>query len=101
MLIYNVTINLEDDIHQDWLNWMKNKHIPDVMATGLFEDHRILKLLTPLPETKGPTYAVQYFCKDQATLNRYQTVHAPRLQEEHIARYQNKFVAFRTILEEV
>ncbi|MGF1532666.1 MAG: DUF4286 family protein [Bernardetiaceae bacterium] len=101
MLIYNVTINIDEDIHTDWLQWMQTEHIPEVMNTGLFVQHRILRLLTPLPETKGPTYAVQYYCHSQQQLDRYQTAHAPRLQHAHNLRYANKFVAFRTVLEVV
>ncbi|MEM6299455.1 MAG: DUF4286 family protein [Bacteroidota bacterium] len=101
MLIYNVTINIEEAVHQDWLTWMKETHIPDVLKTGCFTDYRLLHLLTPLPETKGPTYAIQYFCESQALLNKYQSLFAPTLQQEHLQRFPNKFVAFRTILEEV
>ena len=37
MIIYNVTVSLVDQtIHEEWLNWMKTKHIPDVMNTGCF-----------------------------------------------------------------
>lgn len=101
MLVYNITINLEEEVHYQWLDWMKRKHIPDVMATGLFTEYRLLRLLTPLPETKGPTYAVQYSCEKQEKLDKYQQQHAPRLQQEHIERFANKFVAFRTVLKEV
>ncbi|MCE3229382.1 MAG: hypothetical protein K0S32_3933, partial [Bacteroidetes bacterium] len=33
MFIYNVTVNISNDIHTDWLKWMKEIHIPDVMKT--------------------------------------------------------------------
>ena len=35
MIIYNVTMNVESDIHDEWLNWMRNTHIPKYFATGL------------------------------------------------------------------
>ncbi len=28
MIIYNVTITVEDDIKEDWLSWIKKEHIP-------------------------------------------------------------------------
>ena len=31
MIIYNVTVSLSPEIEKDWLNWMKSKHIADVM----------------------------------------------------------------------
>ena len=46
MIIYNVTVSLVDQsIHQDWLKWMKEIHIPEVMDTGFFLDNKICRLL--------------------------------------------------------
>lgn len=101
MLIYNVTINIEESVHQDWLQWMKTVHIPDVMNTGCFESNKICKVLNTQPDEIGYTYAVQYFCVNSEMLANYQNKFAPKLQKEHLARYDGKFVAFRTLLEEV
>lgn len=97
MIIYNVTINIEDDVREEWLQWMKESHIPKVMKTGLFIENRICKLLS---ETEvGTTYAIQYTCKSMDDYTTYQQEHAPRLQQEHTQRYKDRFVAFRTLLE--
>ena len=36
MIIYNVTVNVDEDVLSQWLRWMSENHIPDVMKTGLF-----------------------------------------------------------------
>ena len=36
MVIYNVTVNIDDSAHDEWLIWIK-EHIPQVLATGKFE----------------------------------------------------------------
>ena len=36
MYIYNVTINIEETVHDKWLHWMKEEHIPAMLATGKF-----------------------------------------------------------------
>ena len=36
MLIYNVTINIEESVEKEWLAWMQQVHIPEVIATGKF-----------------------------------------------------------------
>ena len=36
MLVYNVTVKVNTDIHEEWLEWMKKTHIPEVLATGYF-----------------------------------------------------------------
>lgn len=99
MIIYNVTVNIEDDVHDVWLEWMKQNHIPDVLATGKFTDARICKLL--VDEQQGTTYTVQYTCDTMDDYNDYQSNHAPRLQKEHLNKFEGKFVAFRSIMKVV
>lgn len=101
MIIYNVTINVEDQIHSDWLNWMKEVHIPDVMNTGCFIDNKICKVLSVQQDEQGHTYAIQYTCENEIQLNKYQEEFASKLQKEHLDKYNGKFVAFRTILKVV
>ena len=100
MLLYNVTIKIDVNVHGDWLTWMKEVHIPDVMRTGLFTASQICHILGE-DETEGVTYAIQYHCPDLATFQRYQREHAPRLQAEHRDRYRDRYVAFRTLMETV
>jgi hypothetical protein len=97
MIVYNVTINVDTDVHEQWLRWMKETHIPDVMATGLFLDSRMFKVLAD--DEGGITYAVQYTCADLSTYERYRDEHASRLQAETQKHYGGKFAAFRTLLE--
>jgi hypothetical protein len=99
MIIYNVTVNVEEEIHSDWIAWMKEVHIPDVMGTGYFVEHKIAKVLSTQPDETGHTYAIQYTCNSMRDLDEYQEKHAPKLQQDHSSRYEGKFVAFRTLLE--
>ena len=98
MLIYNVTVNIDDEVHEEWLQWMKSDHIPEVMKCGLFKSNMMLKVLA---DDEGHTYSIQYRCESEYKLKDYFENHAPRLQHEHTEKYKDKFVAYRTILEEV
>ena len=101
MIIYNVTVNVEDDVHTDWIAWMKEIHIPEVMNTGYFLENKIAKVLSTQEDETGHTYAIQYTCNSMNDLDEYQEKCAPKLQEDHTNRYAGKFVAFRTLLEVV
>ncbi len=95
-IIYNVTVNIDHEVHDDWLNWMKINHIPAVLETGCFIEAKLSKILAE--ESGGLSYSIQYLCQNSAILDEYQEKHAPRLQAEHNAKYQGKFAAFRTLL---
>ncbi len=98
MIIYNVTINIDDSCHDEWLDWMKNTHIPDMLATKKFTEARILKVLVE-EEMGGTTYSVQYTTKNKETLHTYYEEDAARLRQEGLKKFADKFVAFRTELE--
>lgn len=99
MIIYNVTVNIDHEVHDDWVQWMRETHIPDVMATGYFLENRFAKVLAD--DQGGTTYAIQYLCNNMIDLDEYQREHAPKLQKEHTERFEGRFVAFRTLLETV
>ena len=100
MLIYNVTIQLQHSIHQDWLYWMQTKHIPEVMATNCFEGYQLVKLLD-VDETEGVTYAAQYYAANKEAYDTYIKQFAPALREDSIKMWGNKFIGFRSLMEVV
>lgn len=99
MIVYNVTVKIDHSVHDEWFKWMKEVHIPEVLATGYFHDNKMMKVL--IDEEDGMTYSIQYRVDSWEKLEAYQKNEAPRLQADHSNRYKDKFVAFRTLLEEV
>lgn len=97
MIIYNVTINIENEVHDEWLKWMREIHIPDVMQTGCFIENKLCRVL--VEEESGTTYSFQYTCKTMDDYLNYKQLHAARLQKDVSEKFANKFVAFRTLLE--
>lgn len=100
MIVYSVTIKIDIDIHNEWMDWMKAKHIPDVLATKKFVDYKMLRILAE-DEQEGITYNIQYRAASMSDYFDYLNDFAPALQLEHSAKYKDKFVAFRTLLKEV
>lgn len=97
-ILYNVTIKVESNIHEEWVVWMKTVHIPDVLATQCFESYKLTRILGDDDE-HGVGFAIQYIAPDIDTFNVYQSQHAKRLQKAHTDRYINKYVAFRTLMQ--
>lgn len=97
MIIYNVTINVQEDIHDKWLKWMKEEHISDMLATKKFSKALMTKVLVQEP-MGGITYSVQYTTESKEMLERYYAENAEELRSKSKA-FEGKFVAFRTELE--
>ena len=99
MIIYNVTCNVENEILQEWLQWMLEIHIPEVMQTGFFLEANINKVISSNDD--GITYAISYSCESIKKLHEYQLKFSAELQRKHTDRYGEKVVSFRTILETI
>ena len=98
MIIYNVTTNIHESVHDQWMTWMQEKHIKDVLGTGKFSSARMVKVLVE-EEMGGTTYSIQYTTDSKATLENYYLEDAPRLRQEGLALFGDKMLAFRTELE--
>ncbi|WP_299884811.1 DUF4286 family protein [uncultured Lacinutrix sp.] len=97
MLIYNVTVNVDDTIHNDWIVWIK-EHIPRVLATGKFKEAKLTKVLIE-EEMGGQTYSIQYRAHSRESLEAYYKDDADRLRAEGLSKFAGKSLAFRTELE--
>jgi len=100
MFIYNVTINVSWNVHEEWLAWMKLQHMPALLATNCFAGYKLLKLHGH-DETEGPTYVAQYFAESKALYNRYIDVYANNFRKEIAEKWSENIFTFRTLLEEI
>lgn len=98
MYIYNVTTNIEESVHEEWVKWMKEIHIPDVLATGKFLSAKMARVMVE-EDMGGMTYSVQFTTVDKETLEKYYNDDADRLRQDATKLFAGKFVSFRTELQ--
>lgn len=97
MYLYNVTVNVEKEMETEWLEWMKSTHVPDVLATGMFLENKIFKIMHD-SEDGSINYSVQYFAESMDHIMNYQNKFAPKLQADTQQKYGDRLVIFRTLL---
>lgn len=97
MLLFNVTVIIEDASAADWLAWMKEIHIPQLMATDCFVSYRFLKIVDSPNE--GTSYCVQFIAEDKANHQTFLDLHEQQFIAEMYAKYPNKLVTFSTLME--
>lgn len=96
MILYNVTVNIDEEVRDEWLAWMKEVHIPDLLNTGLFTSCKLARIMAE--EAGGNAYSIQYFAPSILEYERYVKEYAPKFQAEHNEKFNGKFAAFRTLL---
>jgi hypothetical protein len=100
MIVYNIPCKVDPAIAKNWLIWQLEEHIPEVMATRLFDDFKVHRLLEQNDED-GPTYTIQYFTNSMDRYQQYIKNHAPLLREKAFAKWGNQFIGFRSVMEAV
>lgn len=100
MIVYNVTIKVDWSIHDAWLQWMKDEHMPEMVQTGCFTQYQLLRLLE-VEEEEGPTYAAQYVAESKADYNRYIEAFSTGMREKGLSKWGNRFIAFRSVMQSV
>ena len=98
MIVYNVTTMVATGKVEEWLEWMRKTHIPEIMATGCFNGFRMLRLLE-VDDAEGQTYAVQYHCTERVDYERYNSLFAHALRETAMSVWGEDAVSFRTLME--
>ena len=98
MYIYNITIKPDWKIHDEWLHWMKEIYLPDIINTNCFTEYRIVKLLE-MDESDGPTYAVQLFAENIAEYNRYQQVFEDNFNKMSNSKWGDRFISFASLMQ--
>lgn len=100
MIIYNITIKVDRSITEEWVQWMQTVHIPEVLKTGCFDKHQLVRLLQ-IDETEGPTYAAQYYAPNLTSYDYYLQHHAPAFSKKIADKWGEKYVDFKTLMQVV
>jgi Domain of unknown function (DUF4286) len=100
MLLYTVTVSINKTIEADWVKWMKDIHIPNVLNTGLFSGHQFYKVLSHDDPTTC-SFCAMYYVPVLDNFEKYLNDFAPALRQEVDQKFGGQYAAFRTLLEEV
>ena len=96
MYIYNVTINIDETVHKEWLTFVENQ-ILKVLNTGKFISAKLTEVLVK-EEMGGKTYSIQYTANTKEDLEEYYKEDADKLRYQSLKKFGDKMLAFRTEL---
>lgn len=72
-VIYEVSASVRADLVEEWKEYMKSHHLPDMLATGCFNEARLMS-------SDSGTFRSEYVVPNRAALERYLTEHAALLR---------------------
>ena len=97
MILYNITVIIDEGIETEWLKWINETFIPEALSSNLLVSSRVLKVLDSPNE--GITYCLQFISDSIENYNEFKDIHAPALLNSHALKFENQFVFFSTIME--
>ena len=96
-VLYNVTVGINPAKIEEWKRFMREDHLPKIFASDCFESFRLCRIIDE--QTDSTTLAVQYVAHSLEHLKKYNTIYAPQLQKEHLEKFGNDAVAYRSVLD--
>lgn len=97
MLVYEVNVEVERELRDDYLAWLR-PHIDEICALEGFTGALCFEVQDPAPRPGRVGLCVQYRLVDAAALEAYLRDHAPRLRADGVARFGERFSASRRVL---
>ena len=97
MIVYKVIIQIEKKIEKDWLNWMRDVHIPEIMDLNIFYKSQLFNIINN-KEKEFSSFCIEYFCRSEEEYNIYKKKYSKNLQIKHIEKFKGKFNGKRLIL---
>lgn len=101
MGVYIVTIHIKRVVEEEWLKWMKEEHIPDIMNSGYFSGYEIFKVVIPDALSDESVYQFHYRFGSIENYYEYAEKAAPEFQRKHSEKFPGKFKASRAILKKI
>ena len=80
MIIYEITVAVEEQIVEAYEKYMQEQHIPDLLATGYF-------MAAYFTRAAGNRYRVQYHALNPKYLEDYLSNDAERLRADFLAHF--------------
>jgi hypothetical protein len=100
IIIYNLTFKVNHDKVTAWMAWQQQKYIPEVLATGLFDEGRLYRLLGHDDE-EGLTLVTQLRTSSLGRYQQFVDEHDSLLSAKAFEKWGDGFTCFRSVMEAV
>lgn len=98
MLIYNTTYIVEESDINNFLIWINEYYIPQVQATKLLSNPKLLRVLTH-QDGENQSFSLQWEVSDSQVLHKWYTTQGVKLNMELIKTFKDKVTGIPTLLE--
>ena len=97
MVTYIVRLTVRYEIYDEYVEWMKSEHIPDVLALPGFLGAELCLRKGGSMESSSKDIQVHYKLKDEEHMRLYMTEYALKYREKGLEKFPGQFSAQREV----
>lgn len=98
MIIYNTTYCVSDKVYGAFLKWLKEKHLPHMLASGYFEHATVSRVLSEEIQ-EGSSISVQLKASNFEAVARWKEESGDLFEMEISSHFSVEVLHFSTFLE--
>lgn len=98
MLVYNITFQVDFNEARNFVIWAHQVYIQKTLETGMLQKARLSKILSHRDEDTE-CFSLQFEVENSAVLHQWYTKVGKQLHDEMVALFNEKVVAFSTLME--
>ena len=98
MLIYNTTYQIDLGDARNFVIWINESYIPQVLADGRLKNPRLCQILSH-KEQESECFSLQWEVDNSAVLHKWHTEFGMKLNEEMLKIFKDKVIGFPTLME--
>ena len=98
MLIFNTTYLVSDKVHNIWLQWIREEHVPFMLESTYFSQPQVTRIITSA-EQDGTSFSVQFHVRDMSTLRRWNQEFNAAFKANCSEKFGTEVIFFTTVME--
>ncbi|MFN5421810.1 MAG: DUF4286 family protein [bacterium] len=98
MIIYNITYSVPKSKEKEWLIWMQEVHIPEIMEKGNYVTHQLVKLLE-VQDEDAAAFAVQFYAETKEKHLEFTVQHQASFKLKSSREWGQEVLSFSTLME--
>jgi hypothetical protein len=97
MLIYNITFQVDDEVHDNFLIWIKEYYIPEIQKNDILKAPRLCRILSHHED--GNAYSLQWEVESSGLLHRWYLEQGTLFTDELAKTFKDRVVGLPTLME--
>lgn len=97
MVTYLTHVVVRHEVYEEYVNWLRTEHIPEVLTLPGFEKANLCLRKGGAMEASSKDVKVVYYVKDETSLKTYMAEYAMKLREKGLEKFPGQYSATREV----